>query len=160
MRIAPSILGLAFAMMLSVAQFRTFAGVPSQSIGHIGAASESPDDRPIVYLNISFEMDSATILSSGLQPLDSVADAIKSPELRPYYFEIVGHTDAEEGLGYSLELSLLRSGRIMEYLVRLGVDRTRLIPIGIGSLKPQVPGSSPQNARVEIINAGCTGCAD
>lgn len=77
-----------------------------------------------------------------------------------YKFHIVGHTDNRGDSQYNVELSLKRARKLRNLLVDLGVDKTRLTNIGMGSGFPVASNDSlagrAENRRVEfnIVTAG------
>jgi outer membrane protein OmpA-like peptidoglycan-associated protein len=108
--------------------------------------------RPAVNLSIEFVTDSAALTEQGTGQLDQLVRALESPNLQEYQFEIAGHTDVSEGIGFSIELSMLRAGAVMRYLVHSGISPDRLTIRGMGPLRPVVPAADPRNARVQVTN--------
>jgi outer membrane protein OmpA-like peptidoglycan-associated protein len=109
-------------------------------------------EKPTVSLNVQFDRNSAALTEVGIRTLDNLAGALRDPALRNDHFEISGHTDESEGIGFSLELSLLRAGAVMKYLVRSGIPAGNLSLRGMGSTRPLVPSPDPRNSRVVITN--------
>jgi hypothetical protein len=113
------------------------------------------EDRPSIVLEIAFLTDSFELQASRLPQLDELADALQTDSLKCTRIVINGYSAVAEHTGFSMELSLLRAGAVMRYLVSKGVDKRRLIPRGRG------PEGDNPNASVEIISIGpMDGCAE
>ena len=96
---------------------------------------------------VRFESESATIRSEYVTLLDDTATVLKDhPEIRR--LEVAGHSDATE----SAELGLTRANVVIAELVKRGVDRARLLPVGVGAQEPLelsgADGGSEINRRV------------
>jgi outer membrane protein OmpA-like peptidoglycan-associated protein len=101
---------------------------------------------------ILFAVGSADLESISFPTLDRLADAAKScPGMA---IEVGGHTSAEGGRDLNQQLSLKRAQSVVGYLVRAGVDATRLQPAGYGASRPVAPNSSDEsmarNRRIEF----------
>jgi len=95
--------------------------------------------------------------SSGLSPeffdvLNSVSKVLK--EFDQTVVEVAGHTDSVGSEEYNQELSERRSLTVSEYFVSRKISAERLIPIGMGELRPVADNDSESgrqaNRRVEI----------
>jgi outer membrane protein OmpA-like peptidoglycan-associated protein len=68
---------------------------------------------------------------------------------------VEGHSDATGTLEYNQELSLRRAEAVRDALVRLGVDRGRIVVIGQGSSQPVASNDTPEgrahNRRVVLL---------
>ena len=68
---------------------------------------------------------------------------------------VEGHTDSRGAVATNLALSLQRANAVRDYLVARGVNANRIAALGIGSSRPLLDNSNPQNRasnrRVEII---------
>src|SRR5690554_1960322 len=103
---------------------------------------------------INFATNSAEILESSNALLLEVADVIlRNPEIR--LLEIQGHTDDRGGAELNLRLSQDRAESVRAWLVRNGVDESRLIAKGYGLTRPLVPNitsaNRAKNRRVEFV---------
>jgi flagellar motor protein MotB len=107
-----------------------------------------------------FDSGSATIMEQSRRSLRNmfVADGlgICSPNSRPLFLCVTGHTDKSGDETANRRLSLLRAQAVADYLVELGVAREHIAVRGRGSsemLVQQSPpyGSEPQNRRVQIV---------
>jgi len=97
----------------------------------------------IVFLPIEFDFDQATIRPESLPLLERIADAMKAhPSL---IIEVRGHTDDRGTDAYNLRLSQRRAEAVVEALVAMGVERSRLRAVGFGKSRPLVPNTSEEN---------------
>ena len=108
---------------------------------------------------IHFGTDNAQIKPDGEQLLDEVADVMaKHPEVRRVRVE--GHTDNRGNAEHNLQLSKARAAAVVTYLVKAGVEASRLESEGYGSTQPLVPNITPaqraKNRRVafKILEKG------
>lgn len=103
---------------------------------------------------VQFEFDSDRILAASEPLLVEVANTLmQHPELKRV--EVAGHTDDKGDDAYNLELSQKRVDAVVAFLVRQGVDASRLTAKGYGETKPRVPNNSEanraENRRVEFL---------
>ena len=67
---------------------------------------------------------------------------------------IEGHTSSDGNDQYNLKLSQKRAEAVVRYLIKLGVDESRLEAVGKGETKPRYDNNSPigraKNRRVEF----------
>jgi OOP family OmpA-OmpF porin len=104
-------------------------------------------------LQILFEFNSAELTPQARQKLDTLGAALASDELRPFNFQIAGHTDAIGRPDYNLDLSRRRAETVVSYLVtRWGISEDRLRARGFGMSRLVVPqdGADARNRRVEV----------
>lgn len=84
--------------------------------------------------NIYFDFDKATIKPESEPTLNKVADIMKNfPSLQ---IEIGSHADARGSDSYNMKLSQRRAEATLEYLVKQGIDRSRLTAKGFGESMP------------------------
>jgi OOP family OmpA-OmpF porin len=100
---------------------------------------------------IHFGTNNAELRPDGEQLLDEVADVlVKHAELRRIRVE--GHTDNRGGVEKNLNLSKARAASVVSYLVKQGIDPSRLESEGYGASQPLVPNITPaqraKNRRV------------
>jgi OOP family OmpA-OmpF porin len=101
---------------------------------------------------VTFELNSAQLTSSAAATLRRVADALTGePGLRA---EIAGHTDSSGDDAYNQRLSQDRANSVLQFLVSLGIDRSRLVARGYGEGQPVADNGSAagreRNRRVEF----------
>lgn len=104
-------------------------------------------------LTVYFDYDSTEITPRASYLLDTLGEALSSPELEGFRYLIAGHTDAAGSRAYNQDLSRRRAIAVARYLVeQFGIDRSRLIPVGFGEerlLNTRNP-YAQQNRRVEV----------
>jgi OOP family OmpA-OmpF porin len=73
------------------------------------------------------------------------------PEAR---LEIRGHTDSQGPANFNLELSQKRAESVRQYMIKGGVDPSRLTAVGVGEEEPIASNATPdgraQNRRIEF----------
>ena len=115
---------------------------------------------PSLNFPVNFEFGSAELTPQAKAVLDELGTALSSPELKPYRFRLIGHTDAVGSDEYNLDLSRRRAISVEQYLQdRYGIAPERVRAIGMGKSQPynaQNPFDSI-NRRVEILREGQAG---
>ena len=105
-----------------------------------------------LFNDITFEENSAKLTDKAKTALKSVATVLNS--LSKEYSEILieGHANREEKKPW--ELSMKRALAVVEYLISLGVDPSRISVVAYGNTKPLYTWNHPllirRNSRVEI----------
>ena len=125
---------------------RSLAVVPD------AGARDAPDEVSVM-LSIGFDFDSARLTAASMRDLDRVAEALADRRMVGVPVILEGHTDATGDSGYNLALSQRRADAVVDYLVRRGIARGRLRPVGYGEdrlLPAHAPGDDRQR-RVEIV---------
>lgn len=83
---------------------------------------------------VYFATNKATILSKSFDLLDEVADALsKAVSLS---VRIEGHTDSHGSARYNKRLSGMRADSVKAYMVKAGVEASRLLATGMGEETP------------------------
>ena len=96
--------------------------------------------------NIQFESNSYILTRSSYAELDKVYKLLEAnPELQ---IELSAHTDDIGTDAYNDQLSAKRGESALEYLVRKGINRSRLTSVGYGKHRPLVPNDSEQNRAI------------
>jgi outer membrane protein OmpA-like peptidoglycan-associated protein len=100
-----------------------------------------------------FENNKATINPDFYTNLDEIARILEqTPGLK---IEVQGHADNVGSDEYNLPLSQSRAGAVVAYLVRKGVDRSRLKAVGYGFSRPVASNATEAgralNRRVELV---------
>lgn len=113
------------------------------------------DTTPGVNLDVRFATASDKLTKDDLALLDTLAKALKTPDLAKDRFAVAGHTDATGDDRINQELSCARALAVKRYLSGKGVAVARLSAYGFGSSRPLEAGQadSPTNRRVEIRKA-------
>lgn len=125
-----------------------------------GASVETPEIADVpreqqVFVNISFDFDSAVLNDDQKPKLTNLCIAINSSDIAQ--FKIVGHTDSSGSDAYNESLSLLRAEEVKRYMINdCGIAEDRLLAVGVGERYPyneQDP-RSEENRRVEFQVVG------
>lgn len=109
-----------------------------------------------INLSLSFPTGSATLTPAAAAQARTFGQALLMPQLASMRFRIEGHTDGVGNRAGNIALSRRRAQSVADYLVSMGVPRTRIEVQGYGPDRP-LPGTgrnSPQNRRVEAVRVG------
>jgi type IX secretion system PorP/SprF family membrane protein len=103
-------------------------------------------------LDFNFEFNSAEVNKKTAEYLDDLALALRdNPELK---IQLVGHTDNVGSEKFNMKLSQYRAQKMKEYLVRKGVEPSRISTDGRGMSEPLNDNSTEEkralNRRVEL----------
>ncbi|MCC7540347.1 MAG: OmpA family protein [Deltaproteobacteria bacterium] len=102
---------------------------------------------------IFFEFDRAVIRSVSFPILDTVAQVMR--DYPTITVEIQGHTDSRGNDDYNLRLSDQRAASVRDYLMRAGIDASRMTSRGYGETRPIESNSTNEgrarNRRVQFI---------
>lgn len=94
-------------------------------------------DRDYIMDNILYDYDKATLRPESAASLEKLTDLMKSnPSLD---VKIFSYTDSKGTDAYNINLSQQRAEAVVNYLVRNGVDRSRLSAQGMGKSNPVAP---------------------
>lgn len=111
-----------------------------------GCADELPpevEEFDGVIEGIYFETNSDKIRRKSRPTLDkAIAVLEKFPEVK---IEVVGHTDDRGSREYNIDLSKRRAQAVVDYLVKGGIDASRLRSRGAGPDEPRVENDSKAN---------------
>ena len=110
-------------------------------------------DGKIVVNGIKFDVNKATLKPESMGPINKIYDLMEdNPDIN---FIVEGHTDSDGDEATNLILSEERAESVMNRLVSIGIDKSRLKSAGYGETKPIDNNSSPEgkanNRRVEFI---------
>ena len=113
---------------------------------------EQPKEVFNAFQNLEFETAKDIILPKSFYDLDRLADyLVKNPELK---LSLVGHTDNQGTPESNLRLSQRRADAVRNYLVKKGVNPTRIKTAGYGQIMPVADNATPEgrqkNRRVEM----------
>ncbi len=113
------------------------------------------DTTPGVNLSVQFANASDKLTAPDRALLDTLAAALKRPELASDSFAVAGHTDTTGDARINLELSCARALAVRRYLMAKGVAEPRLSAYGFGStrLLADNKDTSGTHRRVEIRKA-------
>lgn len=124
----------------------------------VPAAAPAPKPNPAaeagaVAFRINFGFDSAGFPDSARNMVNMIAKLMtESPQVK---LRVEGHTDAIGSPDYNVSLSERRALSVGEYLVKQGVEPSRLILIGKGMTDPLTHNRfDPANRRVQFVRVG------
>lgn len=111
-------------------------------------------DGKFVTTGIRFDVNKASIKPESAGTINYVVKMMNdNPQLK---FVVEGHTDTDGDAAMNLKLSEARAKAVMEELVRLGIDSSRLQSKGHGESNPLASNNTPegkaQNRRVEFVS--------
>ena len=101
---------------------------------------------------VNFDFDSSNLTSVAKTNLNKLAEVLKNnPDTN---INIYGHTDSRGTDSYNQSLSERRANSVVNYLVSLGVAKSRLFAMGVGEKEPIADNSTDagraKNRRVEF----------
>ncbi len=107
----------------------------------------------IIVNGIKFDVNKATLKPESMGPINKIYQLMeKNSDLN---FSVEGHTDSDGGDTANMELSKARGKAVMDKLVSMGIEASRLKSNGFGESKPLDNNSTPEgkanNRRVEFI---------
>lgn len=121
-----------------------------------------PDEAPKVLLNeteptilkgVNFPSGSTTLTENAKRILDTVFNTLM--DNRDMRIEVGGYTDSKGDSNFNLRLSQKRAESVKDYLVRRGIDSSRIVAVGYGEQEPIAPNTTEEgrakNRRIEII---------
>lgn len=102
---------------------------------------------------VHFAFGKATILQDSYQLLDQVVDAIIKSNIKRVRVE--GHTDNKGSKSKNQKLSEDRARAVADYLIKSGIDASRIEALGYGDSRPIAPNLTERgrslNRRVEFV---------
>ncbi len=104
---------------------------------------------------ILFEYNKADIKKDDTTALDSVVKILKECKFNEKeILEIGGHTDSIGNAPYNQKLSQQRANSVKDYIIKQGIDKSKLITHGYGEKKPMVSNmlksGRAKNRRIEF----------
>ena len=113
-------------------------------------AAGRADEPGAVAFHVNFGFNSAILPSSADSMIGMIAQLMKeSPQVK---VRVEGHTDAAGSADYNISLSERRALSVGEYLVKLGVEPSRLILVGKGMAEPLTRNPyDAANRRVQFV---------
>lgn len=116
------------------------------------ATAAAPMEEVIVLRNVQFALNSAKLDASATSILTEAARIIKANSGKKVL--VAGHTCSLGTDAYNLKLSDARAKSVKEFLVKQGVEPSRLDTFGFGESQPKYDNSTEQgrsmNRRVEL----------
>jgi outer membrane protein OmpA-like peptidoglycan-associated protein len=103
----------------------------------------------IVFGDIKFKANEATLLPESYEPLKKAAKTMK--DFPAFKITIEGHSASVGKPDFEKELSMERATTVKNYLVQdLGIDAGRLSTAGLGSSKP-ISTDKAMNRRIDFV---------
>ncbi|MES2732964.1 MAG: OmpA family protein, partial [Bacteroidota bacterium] len=107
----------------------------------------------VILKNVLFEQSKYVLLTGSYEELDKLVNTLKKhPKLQ---IEVAGHTDNAGDPRLNQALSENRAQVIASYLVRHGIEESRITSKGHGSMRPIANNSTEEerakNRRVEFM---------
>lgn len=94
-----------------------------------------PYNKPVVLENIFYDFDSSSLREESKKDLNGLIELLEEhPEIR---IELMSHTDRNGSEGYNIGLSLQRAESVANYLFNNGIDKGRVVAIGLGKSEPK-----------------------
>jgi outer membrane protein OmpA-like peptidoglycan-associated protein len=128
-----------------------------KDLASIAAVRE--EDRGVVITlsgGVLFVSGQYGLLNTAMSKLDRVAEALKLQDIGKRIV-VEGHTDDRGTVMGNEVLSLNRANAVRDYLVRQGVESSKISAVGLGATRPLANNASAENRannrRVEIIIA-------
>jgi outer membrane protein OmpA-like peptidoglycan-associated protein len=116
----------------------------------VGFALEQSIELP----QVKFARSKKAILKESHPILEYLA-ALMQDERSIHALSILVHTDSGGQEASNINLTQSRAEEIAAFLTKKGIDRKRVIALGMGSSRPLVPNTTPenriQNRRVEYV---------
>jgi outer membrane protein OmpA-like peptidoglycan-associated protein len=125
----------------------------TETSGPIGHEPGGHNISAFAFSDIQFDFDGFEIKPRYCLVLDEVAEMISQDS--KIKIKILGHTDSVGADGYNQILSEKRANGVKNYLLRKGIDKSRLIPVGFGEQRSKASNATEDgralNRRVELI---------
>jgi len=83
--------------------------------------------------NIYFDYNKTSVKEESFPVMDVIVEYLETNSTT--IVELSAHTDSRGGDAYNLKLSAGRAKSVVEYLVKKGIERSRLVPKGYGETK-------------------------
>jgi peptidoglycan-associated lipoprotein len=96
----------------------------------------TPINKPVVLENIFYDFDKATLRPESKEELDGLIALLNdNPNVA---IELSAHTDRKGSAEYNERLSQRRAESVVDYLIRAGIAKDRLVAVGKGKSSPKV----------------------
>ena len=90
---------------------------------------------PVLIDNIFYDFDKATLTEASTTALDQLVTLLQeNPHVT---IELSAHCDYKGNSEYNKHLSLRRAQSVVDYLIKHGIEKERLTPVGYGKEKPK-----------------------
>lgn len=128
------------------------SGSSPNGAGASGVAPTAQSAPPSIDFKVHFDLGSSQLQSRSIPLLKELVTALNSDQLKASKFLIEGHTDKKGTVQFNKALSEARARSVREFLVRQGVDGSRLDSVGLGfdQLYNAADPLAPENRRVRV----------
>ncbi|MBO7413533.1 MAG: OmpA family protein [Fibrobacter sp.] len=127
--------------------------LPGVVIDSVGCPVNKKEDLDELKKGIRFQTNSAKLTQRSFGTLNDVARLMK--KFPGASLEVQGHTDNTGKDDYNMDLSQRRAQTVVDYLVKRGVESSRLRAVGYGNTMPIASNNSKEgrqiNRRVEMV---------
>jgi OmpA-OmpF porin, OOP family len=136
-----------------IGECKQFKDIKNANSGQTQLEKDLSDDGRAVIYGINFDFNSDVIREESKAVLNTVLGVLKAKA--DWKMTIEGHTDNIGGEAFNKTLSDKRANAVKNYLVKNGIEATRLTASGIGLSKPiatnDTEAGRSQNRRVELL---------
>lgn len=121
------------------------------------APTSADADAPSIDISVLFASGSSELQPAAVKSLDTLGQALASPDLSGSRFRIEGHTDTVGTRDENRALSARRAAAVVEFLShKYKIDGSRLESVGKGQDDLRIPTgdqvAEPRNRRVRVVN--------
>jgi len=107
--------------------------------------------KPVLIENIFYDFDKATLRPESKTALDEMIELLNdNPNIT---IELSAHTDRKGSDAYNQNLSQRRAQSVVDYLIRGGIEKERLVPVGYGKTQPKTIGKNMAK-KYEFLTEG------
>ncbi len=128
-----------------------FGGCNEPEVLALGTPNTIPTKGKLIK-TVEFKFGSYSFKLGVKDRLDDVVKLLDEEKIAGLYVE--GHTDSVGPAAYNVKLSKKRAEAVVDYLVAKGIDKSRLIILGLGETQPKASNRTSkgraENRRVEI----------
>lgn len=94
--------------------------------------------------DVLFDFDRSEITAAGQKILDNAAEVVNSGAYKSLKINVAGHTDEVGSEGYNQALSERRANAVRSYLVKKGVDASRIHTFAYGEGSPKADNATEE----------------
>jgi OmpA-OmpF porin, OOP family len=137
----------------NIGECKQFKDIKNPNGGQTQLEKDLSDDGRAVIYGINFDFNSDVIREESKAVLNTVLGLLKAKP--DWKMTIEGHTDNIGGEAFNKTLSDKRANSVKNFLVKNGIEATRLTASGMGLSKPiatnDTEAGRSQNRRVELV---------
>ena len=119
------------------------ASADSNIQGTDGSTMASSGDINWKINDIHFDFDKSNVKNSEIPELANIIKVMSAYPDMALQLRVIGHTDSKGSAAYNLKLSKRRALAAINYLVKKGIERERMILDYKGEEEPKVPNTLP-----------------